>query len=170
MRAIKSLAFISCLGLAVTGGFAAQTQLKISQSLPLRNPNNQCISPAFDLAHGKATFEVTSKCPDITAIMCTYRSARAAWDCETPMLAAGQTWRASFPAEPSAVYLVGACKKGNADCEAAQGWLYSHVIGRPRELDPVSLHPPPSCSEGDLACQNTNAAPAPPPPPAPERG
>lgn len=169
MRAIKSMVMIVGLGLSIGASMASQTQLKINQSFHLKNPDNGCVAATFDLQHGKAILKLTNTCPSITALVCTYRSATSAWDCEQPLLnSVGQVWLAPFPAEPSAVYLVGACKNDNASCNDTLHFLYSRIIGRPRSLDPEKLvppPPPPPCAGSDCP-----PPPPPPPPPAPERG
>lgn len=168
MRAVKSTVLIVGLSLSFAAGMAAQTQLKISRTLPLKNPDNECVSPTFRLNHGQARFKVTSRCSSVTALVCTYRSTTSGWHCEMPPLhSAGQIWLAPFRAEPSSVYYVGACKTGNSNCEDSLQFLYSHIIGRPKNLDPQQVRPPEPCDGTN--CSIPPPAP-PPPPPAPERG
>lgn len=166
MGATKSLMLVAGLGLQVSPCAAAETQLKISQSLPLKDPDNQCISPTFAIANGKATFKITGKCAGVTALVCTYRSAISVWQCETPFLvSAGDVWLAPFQAEPSSTYYVGACKSGNSNCQDSVQFLYSRIVGRPKGLDPQQIKPPEPCNGPDCL-----VPPPPPPAPPPERG
>ena len=167
MRAITLAILLIGLSMAIACDADAQARPQIKAALPLKDPDNRCVSASFARAQGKTVLKLVGNCPGVTALVCTFRSARSAWGCETPRLnSIGQTWLAPFPAERSSVYQVGACKLENRKCQNALRWLYSHIGGQPRSLDPGQLRPIEAC-EGPNC---TPPPPPPPPPPAPERG
>jgi len=167
MRAIKTLMLIVGLGMSLPSRIDAQAPPQVKRALPLKNPDNACVATSFARRQGKAALKLTSKCRSTTALVCTVLSATSTWQCEMLQLnSTGQTWLAPFPAERSSVYHVGACKLENAGCQNAMIWLYAHIIGQPKRLDPRRLKPVEACQGPDCG----PPPPPPPPPPAPERG
>jgi hypothetical protein len=167
MRTIKLLMLMVGMGLPMSGIADARARPQVKANLPLKSPDNTCVSASFERQRGKTVFTLGGKCPNITALVCTFRSVLSAWACETPRLnSIGQTWLAPFPAEPSSVYYFGACKPGNRKCQNTLHWLYGHIIGQPKSLDPQQMRPVEPCDGPNCV----PPPPPPPPPPAPERG
>lgn len=145
--------FAAAAGVAASVGSNAMAQPNYQlQNLPLTGASNSCVNYSNQREAGQnvGRLKLTSRCSNVTALVCVVRASSRRWDCRGRRFdSSGNTWLMPFQHGQSSVYYVGACRANANNCHSALGWLYAAIDGRPGPaVDPARMAPSTTTAPG----------------------